>query len=293
MVSMEVRPSVQRRALLVSFLTGPLAIVLVLLLGAFLIATRPESPVNTYKALTEYSRAEYFARNYLLMWLAGSPRVEDRFAEMTSVADIKLSLNPDPMTVTDINVTDVLRTPAGPETEWSFTLAATTIPPGSTMSRNFYYVTFVEHDGAFQAITLPRLTDSTVVPIKIATIYTQHAALDGTLGKMLANFVQAYIIPGASGSLGRYASESFNHSPIAGSPYTSVRITGIQVAGDKQVSDAQPGNSFDVLVTVKTSVSTTTYTTQQLPLRVSMTPNNQWLVDAITSPVDFGEVTNR
>ena len=301
MDNMDVRPSVQRKALLVSYFTGPVAIVLVLVLGFFMVATRPPSPVDTYKALTEYNRAEYFARQYLLVWLAGSNRLSDRLAEMTSVGEnMKLDLNPDPMSVTDINVTDVLRFPTDNpnETEWSFTLAASTIPPGSSATRNYYYVTFVEHEGAFQVITLPRLTTATMTPIKVNTVYTQKVALDGSLGKMLANFVQAFLIPGASGNLGRYVSESFQFPPITGAPYTSVRITALAAAGDtsiggKEVSTAQPGDAFDVLVTVKTSVSTTTYTTQQLPLRVHMTPNGQWLVDTITSPVDFGAVSNR
>lgn len=293
--SMDVRPSVQRRALLVSFFTGPLAILLVLLLGAFLIITRPEQPVDTFKALSAYQRAEYFARNFLLVWLAGSPRQVDIYKEMTSI-DGKLELNPDPMTVTDINIMDVSRTTTDKpdEVEWAYTLAASTIPPGATATRNFYRVTFVEKNGAFQVISLPRLTSKGITPIKVATVYGQHAALDGTLGKMLANFSKAFLVPGGdSGALGRYASEKFTEQPIKTSPYTSVKITAIQVAKDKPVTDAKPGDSFDVLVTVKASISTTTFTTMQLPLKVSMTPNNQWLVDSITEPVDFGAVENR
>lgn len=292
---MDVRPSVQRRAILVSFFTGPISIVIVLLLGAFLILTRPQQPIDTFKALSSYQRAEYFARNFLLVWLAGSPKQESVYKEMTSV-DGKLELNPDPMTVTDINITDVNRYQgdAPGEVEWSYTMAASTVPPGASPTRNFYRVTFVEKNGAFQVISLPCLTSKGITPIKVASVYGQFAALDGTLGKMLANFAKAYLVPGSdNGALGRYASAQFGDQPIKGAPYTSVRLTAIQVSGDKQVTDAKPGDSFNILVTVRASISTTTFTTMQLPLKVSMTPNNQWLVDSITQPVDFGAVTNR
>lgn len=297
---MDIRPSVQRKLLLASYFTGPIAILLVLLLGFFMVSTRPPTPVETYTALTQYNRAEYFARQYLLIWLAGSDRLSDQLSEMTSVGERKVELNPDPLKVTDVNVVSVKRwiTEVADETEWSFTLAATTLPPGGQRARNYYEVTFVEKDGAFQVITLPRLTTVGTTPIKVATVYGQKVALDGVLGKTIANFAQAYIVPGNSGNLGRYISEQFNHPPISGAPYTSVRITAIEATGGaqvggKEVASAQPGDSFDILVTVKASVSNTTFVTMQLPLRVHMTPNNQWQVDAITSPVDFGEVTEK
>lgn len=205
------------------------------------------------------------------------------------------SLNPDPMRVTDLNITDVLWTPTeGAEVEWAFTVAATAVPPGSTASRNFYRVTFVEKDGAFQAITLPRIINQGTTPIRIATKYTSNTALDGVLGKTLANFAKSYLVPGDSASLGRYVSERFDGAPISGSPYTAVKVTSINVEeGSPDPATAGPGSTVEVMVTVQASVSLTTFTTMQLPLRVSSTANGQWLVDAITEPVDFGAVEAR
>lgn len=299
MAGMDIRPSVQRKLLLASYFTGPIAILLVLLLGFFMVSTRPPTPVETYTALTQYNRAEYFARQYLLIWLAGSDRLSDQLSEMTSVGERKIELNPDPLKVTDINVVSVKRwiTDVEDETEWSFTLAATTLPPGGQRSRNYYEVTFVEKDGAFQAITLPRLTTVSTTPVTVATKYGQKVALDGTLGKTLSGFVQAYLAPGKN-SLSGYVSEEFKYPPVSGAPYSSVKVTSIEATGGaqvggKEVSAAQPGDSFDILVTVRASVSATTWVTMQLPLRVHMTSNSQWLVDDITSPVDFGEVTEK
>lgn len=292
---MDVRPSVQRRVILVSFFTGPISIALVILLGTFLILTRPPRPVDTFKALSAYQRAEYFARNFLLIWLSGSSAQENVYKEMVSVTG-KLDLNPDPMTVVNINTTDVDRYQGDVpgEVEWSYTMVASTVPPGAGPSRNFYRVTFVEKDGAFQVISLPCLTSKNIVPIKVESMYTQFTSLDGTLGKTLTNFVKAYLVPGSdSGALGRYVSDKFGDQPIKGAPYTSVRVTALQTSGNRQVTDAVPGDSFDVLVTIRASISTTTFTTMQLPLKVSMTKNRQWLVDSITQPVNFGSVTAR
>lgn len=273
-------------------ISGPVAVVVAVLTLVFVIATKPPAPLNTYKALTQYTRAEYFARNFLLMWLAGGPPQEQRFKEMVSV-DTKVGLAPDPLTVTDINVTDVSMTPAGPEREWAFTLVASLVPPGGTASRNFFRLVFVEHDSAYQVITLPRLTTSGITPIRVASIYGQHAALDSVLGKVIANFSQAYLIPSNSSQMGRYASEKFTDKPVPNSPYTSVKVSDIQVAGDTQPTEVKPGQGLDVLVTVKASISVTTFSMMQLPLHVTQTSNGQWLVDMFTEPVDFGEVTAR
>lgn len=291
---MDVRPSVQRKFLFFSMISGPIALVVTVLLAAFVAFTRPPAPVNTYKALTQYARSEYFARNFLLMWLAGGPQQESRFKEMSSV-DTKVNLAPDPMTVTDINVTDVNRSTTDKvgEVEWAYTLAASIVPPGGLATRNFFRVTFVEVNGAFQVIALPRITTSGVTPIRVENAYGQHAALDGTLGKLVANFAQAYLVPGNSSQMGRYASENFTESPIPNSPYTSIRVTDIQVAGNTQVTEMKPGQSANILATIKASVSMTTFSTMQLPMKVTQTSNGQWLVDSFIEVVDFGAVTKR
>jgi hypothetical protein len=289
---MDVRPAVQRRALLFSVFAGPLALLVALATLVVTVVTKPPATGDINAIITSYTRAEYFARNFLLVWLAGTPKNASQLEAINSATDT-ISLNPEPMTVTDINVIDVLKTPADPETEWAFTLAATTVPPGGTMSRNYYRVTFVENNGSYQAITLPRLTNREVTPIKVETVYGNPVDLRGVLGTNIANFTKAYLVPGDSGNLGRYASEKFVGGSIANSPYTSVQITGIAVAGDVDPIDAEPGTSLEIMVTVKASISTTTYTFMQLPLRVTQTSNGQWLVDSITEPVDFGEVSER
>lgn len=292
---MDVRPEVQRKFLLMSMLSGPVAIIVAVLALAYVVLNKPPTPTDVHRELTAYTNASYFARNYLLVWLGGSTRQQDNIMAMTSAAG-SFKLNPDPQRVTDLNITDVLWTPAedSAQTEWAFTIAATTTPPGSNSTRNFYRVTLVESNGAFQAITLPRLVNQGTTPIRIATVYTSSTALDGVLGKTIANFAKAYLIPGDSGSLGRYVSEKFTESPISGSPYTAVRVTSINVGeGSPDPAQASAGDSVEIMVTVQASISLTTFTTMQLPLRVSLTSGGQWLVDSITEPVNFGVVEPR
>jgi len=292
---MDVRPDVQRKFLLMSMLSGPVAVVLALLALVFVVVTKPPTPTDVHKELTAYTNASYFARNYLLLWLGGGPKQQENITSLSSVPGA-FKLNPDPQRVSDLNITDVLWTPAeeSGQTEWAFTIAATATPPGSNSSRNFYRVTVVESNGAFQAITLPRLVNQGTVPVRVNTVYTANTALDGVLGKTLANFAKAYLVPGDSGSLGRYVSEKFTESPISGSPYTSIKVTSINIAdGSPDPAQASPGDTVDVVATVQASISLTTFTTMQLPLRVSLTSGGQWLVDTITEPVNFGTVEAR
>lgn len=291
---MTVRPSVQKNFLFWSMISGPIALVLSVLTLAAMLIFRPPSSVDTYRALTEYTRSEHFARNFLLLWLAGNKTQEARFKEMTST-DVRAALPPDPLTVTDINVTDVSRyTTDNPgEVEWAYTLSASILPPGGTLTRNFFRVVFVEVGGAFQAIALPRITSSGITPIKVGGGYPQQAALDGALGKVMANFAQAYLVSSNSAQLGRYASEKFTGKPIVNSPYTSVKVTDIQVGGDKDVTTTRAGDSLDIVVTVKGNISDSTYSMMQLPIRVTQTSNGQWLVDRFNEPLDFGEITAR
>lgn len=292
---MDIKPSVQKRFLFISMISGPVALVLTVLFGVYTVLRMPTDIVDVHKELMSYTRAEYFARNYTLAWLAGSSKQNTTIDSMTS-ASAKLTLNPDPMTVTDLNMVDVLWTPtADPAiTEWAFTVSATIIPPGGTSSRNFFRVTLVEKQGAFQAITLPRITTRDIVPIRVNTVYVVSTDVNGVLGKIVSNFMKAFLIPGDSGSMGRYVSEAFTAKPISGAPYSSVKVTGINIAdGYPNPVDATPGQSVEIMVTVRAFVSTTTYNTMQFPLRVTMTSNGQWLVDSITEPVNFGEVEAR
>src|SRR5258708_4291742 len=80
-----------------------------------------QRPVNVLTEINGYVGAEFFAHNFLLVWLAGSPREAEKLATMAAMPG-QPQLNPDPFTVLDINaVPPVTRTNAGKETEWGLT----------------------------------------------------------------------------------------------------------------------------------------------------------------------------
>ena len=100
MATMDVRPEVQRKFLLMSMLSGPVAIVVAVLAMAYVVLTKPPTPTDVHRELTAYTNASYFARNYLLVWLGGSTRQQDNIMSMTS-ADPPMAPTgmPPPMTL--------------------------------------------------------------------------------------------------------------------------------------------------------------------------------------------------
>lgn len=71
------KPKARERGLVFAMISGPLALILVVLMllnTARILAHLPK-PVDTYKAITEVTRVQNYARNSLLLWLAGRARL--------------------------------------------------------------------------------------------------------------------------------------------------------------------------------------------------------------------------
>ncbi|MDD4865821.1 MAG: conjugal transfer protein [Mycobacterium sp.] len=253
-----------------------------------------QRPVNVLAEINGYVGAEFFAHNFLLVWLAGGARDAEKLSTMTALPG-QPELNPDPFTVLDINaVPPVTRTAAGKETEWGLTLAATLIAPGSsgTSARNYFRVTFVEAGGTYKALMWPRPVNNTARAVQINSSYTHGLDITGPLGAQVSAFMTAFYTKDSAGSLGNFVSSQFSETAIKGSPYTTVQVTSILAAKDtRDTANATPGTTVHVLVAAKAAASTDTFSLINAPLRMTLSNNKQWLVDGFDDPVHFGAVS--
>ncbi|MBU8841693.1 conjugal transfer protein [Mycolicibacterium goodii] len=284
---------VKRRSFFATGAAAWIALFLVLLLGAAMIFRTPQKPVDVLKEINGFVNAEFFAHNFLLVWLAGGPNEAEKLVSMSAMTG-QPEMNKDPVTVMDINtVPPVLRTPAGNETEWALTLAATLVPPGGsgTSIRTHFRVTFLDAQGTFKALMWPRPVNATSRPVQIAPFYEQGIGLNTPLGTAVSNFMSAFYTSHDEGSLGRFVSSEFTEDPIAGSPYTSITVLSIKAGeGSPDAASAKPGDTINLLATAKAASSTTTFNMIDAPLRVTLSSNRQWLVDGFDEPIHFGAV---
>ena len=307
--------NIKRRGFFATAAAGWLALALVLVMGVVMVFRSPQKPVDVLKEINAFANADFFAHNFLLVWLAGGPGQSKQLVSMSAMTGHP-EMNKDPFTVLDINtVPPVLRTPAGKETEWALTLAATLVSPGGsgTSTRSYFRVTFVEADGTYKALMWPRPVNSTTRAVQIAPYYTQGVGAGTPLGTAVCNFMTAFYTsnnaPGAActssdpasstapaapknaASMGLYVSSQFKDDPIANSPYTGIQISSIQAAeGSPDPASAKPGDTIHVLATAKAMSSTTTFNTIDAPLRLTLSPNRQWQVDGFDEPIHFGAV---
>jgi hypothetical protein len=306
---------IKRRGFFATVAAAWAALALVVLLAGVMIFKPTQKPVDVLKEINGFVNAEFFARNFLLVWLAGGPGQAKQLVQMSAMTG-QPEMNKDPFTVLDINtVPPVLRTPAGKETEWALTLAATLVSPGGsgTSTRSYFRVTFVEADGTYKALMWPRPVNVTTRAVQIAPYYNQGIGPTTPLGTSVCNFMTAFYTsnsasadactsndPGTSKTTGApknpssmrlFVSSKFTDDPIANSPYTGIQVTSIRAAdGSPDPATAKPGDTIHVLATAKASSSTTTFNTIDAPLRLTLSANHQWQVDGFDEPIHFGAV---
>jgi hypothetical protein len=264
----------------------------VLLLTVVTLLRPAPKSVDVLAEINAYAGAEFFAHNFLLVWLAGGPGEAEKLVSMSARTG-QPEMNRDPVTVSDINaVPPISRTPAGAEIEWGITLAATLIPPGAGRAiRTFYRVTFLEAGGTYKALVWPRPVNDTSRTVQVAPWYTNGIGLNTPVGTAVSNFMSAFYTSNNAGTLGRFVSADFTEEPIAISPYTSIEVKAITAGKDSpDAASAKPGDTINLLVTAKAASSTTTFNTIDAPLRVTLGANRQWLVDGFDEPVHFGAV---
>lgn len=295
----ELTDKTKRRVFFSTGLAAWVAILGVVLLAMAMTVIVAKWPKRTdvISEINQYVDASFWARDYLLLWLGGKPTQAAQLESMTILPG-RPELNEDPLTVLDIrSAPGILRTPAAdgkPEVEWAMTLAAVIVPPGSggASVRTFYRVTFLQAGATFKALMYPRPVNATAQPVQIQPHYTTGVSLDGPVAKTVRDFMSAFYTTGNDGQLGRFVSGEFKEDPLAGSPYTTVEVTGIASGSDSaDPAQAKPGDVMHILVTAKASSSTKTFNLINAPLRISLSPNKQWLVDGFDEPIRFGNVS--
>ncbi|MFT7021413.1 MAG: hypothetical protein ACJA07_000490 [Rhodococcus sp. (in: high G+C Gram-positive bacteria)] len=256
------------------------------------LAFRPAPPVpNTTEDFNRISRVQFFAQNYLTLWLTGT--ASDGAAVKQMLGDEKAApseWNTEPVEVSDLNVARLESNSAGPDTQWVVTIGATLVRPGTgAPQRNYFAVTVMDHDGSLAALTLPRVVNNSRPQITVDSAYNGQISTSSTLGTTVTNFVSAFYTS-QSGALGRFVSSNFTAEPIVNSPYTATNVVRIDSRSEVDVQNAAEGTAVDLLVTVKASTSVTTFTTLQVPLKVHAIDNGQWVVDAISDLTYFSTV---
>jgi hypothetical protein len=292
-VKIKLTDQATRKAFVLTVAVAWLAFLLGLRSCATDLVHRPPQAIQVQKEIGDYTAASFFAKNFVTLYLGGSGDNANALAQMTLLIEPP-KLPPDPYTVLDVNILKPTRIQAGSHAEWTFIAAATLIPPGAGgAQRNYFFVNVLESSsGTFRAMTYPRLVNYNPPPFEMETLYTVGAALNGPLGQMLHNFMTAFYQNGNEGQLGRFVTQNFHDRPVTRSPFTSVEVKSIAVANNSpDPTQAKSGDILHIMVTAKGASSATTWSFFQSALAVTLSKDNQWLVDKFDDAIDFGKVS--
>ena len=290
------KPKARERAVLVSLVAAPLAVVLSLfslLIMAKTMANVPKS-VDVYRAITDTTEVQNFARNRLLQWLAGTSSSEKLLMSAATAAK-SIELSEVPFEVRAIDPAGIAHWTGADADQWRVTFAVTFVAPGTGAPQtNRFDVTVLDRDGDFQMLLWPMIANTDNAPYTVQSAYTVGVDSKSALFTSMKHFATAYLTSTAdSASLGRFVSARFHGAAVADSPYNDVEVESVKlIEGSPQPSTANPGTQVAALVRVKASASIKTWSIMDLPLRVSLSDNSVWLVDAIDAPVDWGALSD-
>lgn len=308
----ELKPETRRWGLLATVGAAWLALLLALGFGTHLeVHVAREKTIDVMKVINEYEDAQHFAHNFVLVWaMGGHNQAQDdtaKLAAMTSFAD-QVELSVDPYTALDINlVPPITRTEdagGGGEIEWGMTMAVTIIPPGrGSATRLRVRVVFLDAGGTFKALLWPRPVNETARAVQIKSAYVRSVEMrsndpknptkKSVLGEKIDGFMRGYYQANNPGTLGSFTTQGFavKDQPLVNSPYNAVEVTSIQATADSaDPAKAQPGDKMHLRVTAKAMTSNETFSTIDVPLRVILSENKQWLVDGFEDPIHYGAV---
>lgn len=246
-----------------------------------------------YVASNNHDRMSFFATNFLSLWLMGDESNKDQLEQM--YAGTIRNINTSPVQAERLNVADIAETTTGdmsPARQWEVTIAANVSSPGaSNVTRMFYTVTLHQHGNSFKAEKLPTPTNDPGESFTVTPRYQGTVDTGGAAGNAVNNFIAAFYTQNESGSLGRFVASSFDHDPLNNSVYTGAEVLNMETSRMENLDSMGSGDTFDVMVTMKLSSTSSTFVTSQVYLTLEKTDNGQWLVADIIEGAPAGTVS--
>ncbi|MBU8820963.1 conjugal transfer protein [Mycolicibacterium goodii] len=273
---------------------GPVALIVA---GWAAWSSHSKQPMSTASYIglnTTAAQIELFADQVVRLSLTGVGEQSRKTLASMVVDPRAVSLADDPWNVTSTHVKSIRRVAEEAESaEWEVEVEVGYSAPGSGMIQfGNLVVNVLSSNGAYKATALPRFRNPEVRSMQVGPGYTNPVDVNTALGKTISNFANAYFVPGASQDLGRYVTGSFSEKPLAATPFSSATVQSI-LSRDALPPEAAPGDTADLLVTIRGGASQSTWYTMQVPLRARVTDQNQWAVSDILETVDVGKIIHR
>ncbi|MEE3755273.1 conjugal transfer protein [Mycobacterium intracellulare] len=275
-------------------LCGPLALVVAGWAGWNAHSKQPP-PVASYVHLnTVTNQVELFADQLVRLSLTGSGE-QDRKTLATMVVDPRaVSLAETPWNVTSTHLTTVKRVAEEADSaEWEAKIRVGYSVPGSGVVQfGTMVVSVLSSNGAYKATALPRFENSQDPAMEVGPGYTIAVDPHASLGVAVASFANAYYVQGPNQDLGRLVTGTFSGKPLRPSPFTS---TDVKMIFSKRAVPIKPspGDTVEVLATIRGGASEKTWYTMQVPLRMTVTDQRQWAVSAILDSLDVGKIIHQ
>ena len=262
------------------YLAAAAVILAVIAIAVALFRPIPTVP-DTLSDFNRYKRVEFVAGNFTEIWLTGTSADSDLVKAMLANPEVLPNQwSTEPLSVSDINIANITSTTDADSrvTEWAVTVGATLVIPGSDApTRHYFRVTLLDTPGAdLRALSGLSIVNHSRPNTTVQGAYSSPVSLTSTLGSTVANFAAAFYTS-ESGALGRYVSSGFDFAPIKSSPYTGTEIVSID-STTPFPKDATEGDTLNLMVTVKATITLSTFTTLNVPLTARAIDNNQWQI---------------
>lgn len=269
---------------------------------AMTVETAPET--DTVAEVRMINRAQNWSHDFMVLWLGGS---DDGRESTTSSATLRSMVDaPGEVTLPrtgytvqsmDVYVDDARQITDG-EIIWRMRASAVVVAPGGGgVERMTFTFDVAEYDDSFKVTALPRPIHSGSTPFEVLTGYSDSAELDSTLAAGAKNFATAYLVPdSSSSSLASTVTENYDGYPLSKTLWSTAEVISVNYYSTDSkfdLSSADTGDTVNVLITVKASTSSSTYSTIQLPVTMKMQSNGQWVVDAMDDLVYYQDIETK
>ncbi|GAB2452355.1 conjugal transfer protein [Nocardia tengchongensis] len=252
-------------------------------------STPPPGPSDnsTISLIGRADLAEWFAREFVVVYLSATTGQQDRIAEYVGGAQ-QVSLPTTARQVTDPAIVYVARSLSNANTDiWTVTISVRIAKrPGATDdARQYYRVAVSVVDGRLRALALPSAVEPPGRGADLALDYATSCIQDTPLAQVAAGFLQAMLT--GSGDITRYVTPDSGIVSLRPSPFTTVDTATVRA------DDPGCGTTADhsrVLATVNPKIDGGVAPTLAYPL-VMVRAAGQWqvqsldLVPALRSPL--------